>query len=409
MKYKTVQIISYRLLDNFKAEWLVNSEIANPSSLDEFDVTIIDLTDEELWRNRSNGCQTVNSISDLRNLVMMIGNSKNTKIIFLLPNNITFKNSWVPSKSRYVHTIYFKNILRDFETYFLKNIFKIPIKNIVFENTKTIINGVNYIANFFFSQEDEILTASQGSSKATTVSIEEKILTFLNINNLEKLKSFLLQLNLIDNREAHPEWFSTIKMFDDVELNKKITTNEKIINNSKVEINNSKSGLEKNNRFKSVLYTNSDELVKVVFEILEEILVCDLSEFIDQKKEDFIIKKTKVTFLGEIKGVSSNVKSEHISQLDVHLQMYQDKLEEENLTEKVKSLLIINHQRNKDLVSRSTIHNNQIRLAKRNNSLIIETFVLLKFYEKFINGQVKSDFVIELFSKKCGKLNESDF
>ena len=66
---------------------------------------------------------------------------------------------------------------------------------------------------------------------------------------------------------------------------------------------------------KSVLYTNGDELVQVVFEILEELLGCDLSQFVDLKKEDFLFTIEDTTFIGEIKGVNSNVKNPNITQL----------------------------------------------------------------------------------------------
>jgi len=37
--------------------------------------------------------------------------------------------------------------------------------------------------------------------------------------------------------------------------------------------------LDKNNEYKSILYTQGDELVKVVFEIIEQMFGCDLSNF----------------------------------------------------------------------------------------------------------------------------------
>lgn len=77
-----------------------------------------------------------------------------------------------------------------------------------------------------------------------------------------------------------------------------------------------------------MLYENEDELVSVVFNMLENMLDYDLSLFIDQGDEDFSIKLEDVTFIGEIKGATSNVRAEHISQLDVHYQSYLDKLQD---------------------------------------------------------------------------------
>ena len=54
-----------------------------------------------------------------------------------------------------------------------------------------------------------------------------------------------------------------------------------------------------------------------------------------KKKEDFLINKDDITFVGEIKGLSSAVQNKNISQLEVHIQNYFDKLQEEGKEEKV--------------------------------------------------------------------------
>ena len=139
--------------------------------------------------------------------------------------------------------------------------------------------------------------------------------------------------------------------------------------------------------------------------MLEALLDCDLSSFKDEKAEDFLIKKDKHTFIGEIKGVTSNVKSEHISQLDVHYQTYLDKLRENTEDEKVHQLLILNPLRNKPLQSREPVHEIQIKLAKRNECLIIETVTLLRIYEQFLMKKITSEQCMEVFSTETGLLS----
>ena len=51
-------------------------------------------------------------------------------------------------------------------------------------------------------------------------------------------------------------------------------------------------------------------------------LKCNLSTFVDEKKEDFIIKKENITFVGEIKGINSNVGYNNISQAERHKSEY---------------------------------------------------------------------------------------
>ena len=162
--------------------------------------------------------------------------------------------------------------------------------------------------------------------------------------------------------------------------------------------------LNKNLEYKSILYTNGDELVKVVLEILDEILEYDSSEFVDEKREDFLIKKEDITFVGEIKGLSSAVKNENVSQLDVHVQSYLDDLQQEGTEEKVKGLLIINHQRNKPIEERQGVHEHQIKLATRNESLIIETKTLLRLYEKYKLGKITKEECKKLFKNNIGLL-----
>ena len=137
---------------------------------------------------------------------------------------------------------------------------------------------------------------------------------------------------------------------------------------------------------------------------MDEILEYDSSQFVDEKKEDFLIKKEDITFIGEIKGVSSAVANKNVSQLDVHVQSYLDNLEKEGIEENVKGLLIINHQRNRPLGERQEVHEHQIKLAARNGALIIETQTLLRIFEKYKLGELTKEECKKLFEYNVGVL-----
>ena len=128
----------------------------------------------------------------------------------------------------------------------------------------------------------------------------------------------------------------------------------------------------------------------------------DLSSFEDVKKEDFNYITEDKIFIGEIKGITSNVKSANVSQLDVHVQEYLDNHEQE--MRNIVSLLIIDHQRNKPLNTREPVHNIQINLAKRNGSLIVETSTLLKMFDKYLKGDLTREECLELLSNQTGLL-----
>ena len=95
--------------------------------------------------------------------------------------------------------------------------------------------------------------------------------------------------------------------------------------------------------------------------------------------------------------------------MDVHCQGYKDKLQEENKEENIKGLLVINPLRSKPLEERVPIHEIQIALAKRNESLIIETKILLELFERFRRGEIDTKKIIEVFSLKTGLLKMEAF
>jgi hypothetical protein len=210
-------------------------------------------------------------------------------------------------------------------------------------------------------------------------------------------------------REETPEWMDSVAFGDDALQNAQIEKSKAEIEAAMAQIKAAEEKLAENAKFKSILYTNGDELVEVVFEILEKILAYDLSAFVDDKKEDFLIKLPSCTFIGEIKGVTSNIRSEHISQIDLHYYSYTDRLAESGTSERVKQLLIMNPFRTKAPDKRDPVHVSQVELAIRNGCLIIETYTLLRLYEKFCNGEVTVQKCVDVLSTKTGLLCLADF
>ena len=193
--------------------------------------------------------------------------------------------------------------------------------------------------------------------------------------------NFLKAIGLIHENVDVPQWMEGIHMFDDIRQIDVIRESREKIQEAQNAIKAAEDIMSQNERYKSILYTSGDKLVEVVLDILGQMLGYDFSVFEDKKKEDFLAEIGDDVFIGEIKGVNHNVKSENVSQLDVH---YQSFLEDSGKSENhVFALLIMNHQKNKDLTKREPVHENQVKLAKRNGSLIIDTFVLLKLFEKY--------------------------
>lgn len=413
-----IQIITYDMnkYKEYSDKIYKISKLGEIQALDDFGICVIDLTDEYIWRYNGSNPNNVNCYRDLLTIKEAISNSTTAKIIIVLPQNELFCYETVRkhANGRYEDflnkTIYLKDNKENEVKIISSNLFDIGKLSLSFEKTKTIIDSKKIEADFNLNNykydKFEALTFSQNSNKVTTINKDKIYITTLKLlDDNEKLKIF------IDNyckkeqeKEKMPEWIQNIEFYNDKQLKEDKNSNNEKIQKLKDKNIILEEQLNKNLEYKSILYTNGDELVKVVLEILDEILEYDSSEFVDEKREDFLIKKEDITFIGEIKGLTSSVKNENVSQLDVHVQSYLDELQQEGTEEKVKGLLIINHQRNKPIEERQEVHEHQIKLATRNESLIIETTTLLKLYEKYKLGDTTKEECKKLFEDNIGLL-----
>ena len=123
-----------------------------------------------------------------------------------------------------------------------------------------------------------------------------------------------------------------------------------------------------------------------------------------------MIKKDGVTFVGEIKGITSNVRSSNISQTETHAKEYAELLEDEGKEkENIKALLIVNPLRNTPIIERKPINDDQRHMAETRDILIITTEVLLALFDKLLNNDVSKEKIVDLFTNKVGVLDKNDF
>lgn len=405
---KKIQIITYNP-KNFSCldQGIDINNFNNLKSLDNYEINVFDLNNDHIWINRSKieGAPTGDLVlsNDLISIEKMIFNRRETKILVCLPQNLNYTYEYYDKK----YFCELKNIINIMKSV-LKQITNVDINDLYYENTYTEINGMNIQGAFVFPDYEDSITKSKDSRKNTTINKYDIIFTALNLfeeKNTDVLVEFLKHIGVIDKPIEYPKWLQEYKFNDDQQLQDTIENAEAEIKKLNQKIFDSKNKLAENMKYKSILVTNSDELTKVIYEILEYIFEINLSTFVDEKKEDFLFDKEGICYIGEIKGVSSNIKSEHISQLDVHYYALQDRLEEDGIQKKIKKILIMNYERNREISNRNEVHKTQIELASRNNTLIIDTLNLLQLYEKLLKENISKQEAIDYINSKIGLFN----
>ena len=381
MKIQYVCAYITDFIKKYQDEEIKVSTFSNFEDFDNFNINVISFNNKFTWRNYNNTCTKIEVSDDFEHIKKIISDSTNSKVLFICPQNYTFEYDFSSFDKFFNKSILLKdNILniRDI----IYNYEYIP--NFLYAKTKTKILNYDVSSDFYFSKNNfKMITKSDTGNKDTTLEITANLFcTLLDLDTFENntlLKDFIKTYIFKEEKENIPEWVINYNFFNDSKLKEVKILIETEISKKNLELKENTEELEKNNYYKSILFSTGDSLVKVIIKILEEIFETDLSNFIDTHQEDMLIELDDVAFIIEIKGVSGSVKNQYISQVDLHLQKYKD----DNPEKKAKSLLIINPERCKKIEERNEIHQNAIDLAIRNETLIITTEMFLKLYEKF--------------------------
>lgn len=233
---------------------------------------------------------------------------------------------------------------------------------------------------------------------------ENLVITTLNIFEDNLLDNYLTSLNFVEKELNIPNWINEIDILDDKKLKREKAEKEKEIINIQDNLKKIKSSIDKNNDYKSILYETGTRLANRVNKILAEIFEVNSENFNDIYEEDFLLKLTDITFVVEIKGIVHNVKGNNVSEAYNHVQVYLDEVFEEEREENVKGILIVANQRLINPKDRISINERQVKIAKRNELLIIKTEDLLTIYEQYINKKLTANEIKDLFNQNTGLL-----
>ena len=395
---KKIQLITNLYMKNFCeenfGEYMQISTITYPDSFDDFKINIFLLTHREFFELQNSRFKYK---KEYENISKMIANCKKTTFIFVLPNNLNFNNnSCIIDHPEYVTKV-------------LESICETKKLSIYYENTHSQIQNLSVNSCFVFDENDNYqpLTFST-SGKFTTIKDNDRNIyyTTLDIDKHNTMLEFMKELKLLNIDSNIPKWLNDYNFLDDDEQKQKVEYYQKQMIESKEQIEIANKKIEDNLRYKKVLITSGDELVNIVFDMLEDIFDISLKNYEEVKKEDFLFEIGNYTYIGEIKGVSDSVKRGYVSQTNSHRDNYCDNLDDKELkNKKTKAILIINYQRKRAIEDRDDIDKEVIKYAKKLDILIIDSKTFLTLYE-----YIKQDYnckkkVIDLINNSIGLLN----
>lgn len=383
-----IQLIKYPPINRDNFPDIKINQITHFEAFDTFDYNLISLNNPNIFKYKYD---LFEKADDFCSINARINKPYSSEIVVILPQNKYNNQRGIKDELNIIYK-------------FLKLYFNSPPFELIFEKNKTKIDNVELNADFYLDvniDSCEIITRNTNDN-ATTIKHENIIYTTLNLENNNNIIHFIKEIEPKEIIDI-PDWFDEIEMFDDEEKKSFIEQKKQEIQLLEEEINRAEIKLEENDYYKSILYKQDKPLVKVVFKMLEDMLDYDLSEFEDVYKEDFLIKFNDITFIGEIKGVNSNVKKGHLGQLDDHVTDREDYLDENNIEEIIKPLLIINTFIKKNPHEREEVDETTIKKAKEKyGTLIITSLNFLELYEKFKNNEITTEEIKNRFKDEIG-------
>ena len=246
------------------------SDFKKPKVFEDFELNVLDLSFQDLWTSIQGDSNEIYMIKDLKHYHTMLKNNKGTKILVVLPQNITLKYYWGWS-GKYINSEDLKNLTDFISKIVYENVYNYWFR-LNFGCNSINLSRLEITADFYFDEEEieeeQKILKSDRSNKLTTIRAEENIyFTTLNLmKSREVLEAFLEKTNILNksNEEKEPEWFNDIKILDDVNIENEVSQIEEEITKLQKKKENQLIKLDENKEIKSVLYQTGNKLQKIV-------------------------------------------------------------------------------------------------------------------------------------------------
>ena len=407
-----IQIISNNALyEKFDKNIYCISKINEFKDFDNFNLNVIDLNYQDIWKNNKSNTTDINNLFDLLSLKSAISENEKSEIVILFPQNLIYEYNKVYQERdiyKYEGKENLKNIILNFRSIICNSLVSIDSIEIFYGKNDIEIDGVKYKSDFYFSNVEKENIIQKASNKKSNVIIKQNdiILTTLEIDTEEKLKKMIQKIfpDIFDKTTEIPEWFYDIEFYNDKELINQICELDNKIKLIKQEKNNLNEQVKINNKYKSILYETGNILANIINEMLSQMLDYDLSNFEDKYEEDGLIKLKEITFIIETKGLKNEIKGEDVSKAFAHLIVYDDSNFKNKIEENTKCLFFATYERLKPILERVPIHERIETLAKSNKTLVIDNRIFLDIYEDYLNKKINRDDIVKLFIDNVGIL-----
>ena len=290
----------------------------------------------------------------------------------------------------------------------VSNLIDMSKTEINFGKSYTVINGEKIVADFSFLNifDEDIVLLAENKNDIVAIKNDKAIITTLKIEKEDDMMNLLKTVfpDCFDKKTQVPKWIQEIDFYTDKKYKEDIIKIDKKTDELQKKKKDIESLLNKNLEYKSILYESGDILAQQINKMISEIFEYDMSNFKDVYEEDGLIKLEDVTFVIETKGLNKEISGNNISDACNHLIIYEDKLEEKGIIENAKCLFFVAYERHKKINERSKIKDRIEKIAKANNTLIIDTRVFLKIFENFLNKKIKKEEIKNLFKDNIGIL-----
>lgn len=393
----------------FKENGIDLSSYGRARVFDEFEINVINLQVPEIWKNEGSTYRSIDYSRDLESLGRIRANSERAKTIVLLPQDGAFHYDYWRSSGKYLECVKIKDMLSDLTNFILK-----PLCGTSYELepgvSSTMLNAQEYESDFTIHPVNAICSVECENigGHPTVIKINDLYLCTIKISSHKALSDLLKELGLEDSKnESVPEWLEDIPFRNEFEVKKGIAEKQEQIDKLAEECKNQKLLLEKNKHLKSILCTKDTMLENIVREMLAEILDTP-NDFQDENEEDFRYVQDGRIFLFEIKGSTRNLKREQITKTDSHVQMYLDANEDSEPVIQPKGVLIFSGQIEKPPLERDPYPGDQIKLAKRNEIVVVSAELFLLIYEGIMDGLLAKEELLDLLWSRKGELILTD-